>query len=568
MRCPLLALALTFACGDDIRPLPPEPGTVRLSRSFRTPDFGGCFLASPLAITSRGENQVLVVNGDGTIAAIDPLGGATRWSVTLPAGAGTVPNVAATPVVTGSRVAVAWQEVLSDFTRTAHHVSVVDLEARALDPLMPALTLESTRPDAGGTGVVTFDPRYAYSRSALPIAYPPGAVLGVTYVGYGNIQDIQPWHGWVFEVDLDAWLAGGPGAAVTAVLLTTPESDCGPPGQSGSLEMICGAGVWAPAGPQVFPVANADGYELIVPTGNGQLDLGRGDYANTLMRVRRGLAFDPACDPDACAGWDVLAPDPACVESCADLFIPRLLPGQPMLDPPDGRCDGVSFFACYASLDYDLGADAPARVQVPGGPLVYVLPAKDGAVYLIDAEHMGTLYDREIIMPVCGSGGGSCSANWAGMMVTEPLMTTLDDEPLAIIPTFIHDTSHPAGLVALRVTGGATPRLEKVWEAPGFDTGEALDRFRRHAGRAALLELGDQEYALVVDVAGNGGDGTLLVVRVSDGEIVDRVTLDGRGQRYVEPLVSGGRIYVTSCEGDGGPGHVEGFGLVQPAAAP
>src|SRR5262245_27417146 len=94
------------------------------------------------------------------------------------------------------------------------------------------------------------------------------------YVSLGNIQDIQPWHGWLFELDLDAWRAGG--EAITASLVTTPEADCGIPGTSGARERQCGGGIWAPAGPLV------SGGELFVPTGNGQLDVPRGDHANTL----------------------------------------------------------------------------------------------------------------------------------------------------------------------------------------------------------------------------------------------------------------------------------------------
>ena len=63
--------------------------------------------------------------------------------------------------------------------------------------------------------------------------------------------------------------------------------------------MSCGGGVWSPSGPTLRQ--GEDDFELGLPTGNGQLDLGRRDYANTLMRVPPGLAFDPGCDPDACA---------------------------------------------------------------------------------------------------------------------------------------------------------------------------------------------------------------------------------------------------------------------------
>src|SRR6185295_8981588 len=202
------------------------------------------------------------------------------------------------------------------------------------------------------------------------------------------------------------------------------------------------------------------GFDVLVATGNGQLDLGRKDYANSILRLHRGLAFDPACDPVACAAFDPIAPAPACIESCADQFIPRLLPGDPPFDPPDGRCDGKTFFECYALLDWDLGADSPARVVVPGGDDVLVLPAKDGGVYLVDAEHMGTLHDRIQLTTICGANGGTCTANWAGTMVTVPAVTAVEGTPTLVIPTFQFDHTNPAGLVALQIVrdDAGTPR--------------------------------------------------------------------------------------------------------------
>jgi len=89
--------------------------------------------------------------------------------------------------------------------------------------------------------------------------------------------------------------------------------------------MICGGGIWAPAGPQIYPVA--DSYEIVVPTGNGQIDPARHDYANTVMRLKPGLKFDSGCDIQQCANFDSANPDKGCMESCKNLFIPRLSAG-------------------------------------------------------------------------------------------------------------------------------------------------------------------------------------------------------------------------------------------------
>ena len=89
--------------------------------------------------------------------------------------------------------------------------------------------------------------------------------------------------------------------------------------------MICGGGVWTPTGPTL--VERAGGRELWIPTGNGQLDVGRGDFANSIMRVGLDLAFDPGCSA-ACDGFDPTAPSEACMASCANVFMPRLAPGD------------------------------------------------------------------------------------------------------------------------------------------------------------------------------------------------------------------------------------------------
>ncbi len=200
---------------------------------------------------------------------------------------------------------VAWQDAIGE-TRSAHHAAVIDAATGALDPAFPTVTLTASVPGHGGN--VPFLAANNFSRSTLITAKRPGDDLGMVYVTFGNLRDIQPWHGWIFALDLDAWRAGG--AAIAHTLLTTPETDCGPPGDSGSDDMICGGGIWAPSGPTLVPTT--DSFELWVPTGNGQLDLARGDLANTIMRVPPDLAFDPGCDPVACADFDTTAPAEAC----------------------------------------------------------------------------------------------------------------------------------------------------------------------------------------------------------------------------------------------------------------
>lgn len=558
-RLAALALVAAAGCGDNI-PHRDELAEVGLDRIWRGDDLPGCSIASPLLVESRGEEVLLASLASGGVVATSPADGSEVFRVALPVPADRWAHAAATPGVFGSRVVLPYMVRRNDNgDRVAHRVAVLDLETRALDPDFPTIELSASVPASDGSGDVEFLAANSYSRSAVPVAHPAGSSHGLAYVGFGNLQDIQPWHGWLFELDLDAWAAGGD--AISAVLLATPESDCGPDGESGSSDMICGGGIWSPPGPTLYETEDGD-FELYVATGNGQLDLGRRDYANSVLRVGRGLTFDPTCDPDACADFDPIDPAAGCIESCRDQFIPRLLPGDPPFDPPDGRCDGKTFFECYALLDWDLGANTPARVPVPGGPDVLVIPAKDGGVYLADAEHLGTLHDRIQLTAICGADGGSCSANWAGTMVTVPVATSVDGVPMVIVPTFMFDENNPAGLVGLAIVRGedGAPRWEKRWEAPSFGSPESIDRFRGHVGRVALVTVAGTEYAALVDPGPeHTTDGILYLVRVADGAIAERAALDGPGRKYTLPVVRGDTLFVASCDAEDGAGHLEAW---------
>ena len=566
-RAPLCAgLALLAACGgrsgDDGGAVPPQVG---LERAFRSDDLPGCTWASPVLVEAAGETRVVVGTTEGRVAAYTRAG-EPRWSLELPAGGAKRSWLAATPVASGDRLVVAWQTTTGNLdVRLAHHVAVIDVAAGEIDPRFPILTLAAEVAANEGGGTVSFLPSNSLSRSSLILGHRDGHELGLVYVSFGNPTDIQPWHGWVFEIDLDAWLADGDSAARSAVLVTTPEPECNTPGRSGSYDMSCGGGLWSPSGPTLLQ--REGDFEIWLPTGNGQLDLGRRDYANTIMRVQPGLAFDPACDADACSDFDPIAPSRECMASCRDLFIPRLASGDPLLAPPDGICDGKSFVECYAAMDLDLGACVPAPVSLPSGRQVAVQPAKDGAVYLFDPTHFGTMLDRLLVRDFCGTNGGTCCCHWAGTMVTEPLVTEIDGTAVALIPTFNMDDSSPAGVIALDIVEeGDGAALRGRWRSPADDSAEALERFREHTGRLALLEHDGTRYAALADPGPEGShDGLLYLLRVSDGAIADREALDGPGQKYIEPAVDDQRLFVTSCDTiHDGPSHLEAWDLVTP----
>jgi hypothetical protein len=536
---------------------------LRVEPLFTSEVFDGCLMANPLQVESNGEAQLLVVDMRGTVAGLDPLSGETLWTTSLPVSDDLQGHVMATPAAVAGQglVVIAWQDVEPEnFARVSHHAAVVDLDAQAVDPRFPTVTFEAEVPDAEGEGSVVFRPRFSLQQAQLVHAHTSDTTAGLAYVGFGNAPSVLPWHGWLFELDLDAWVQGGAEAAVAGLLVTTPDSDCeGMVGTDGARSMICGGGIWAPAGPQLRMDEGPD-HHLIVPTGNGDLDLSRDHYANTLMRVPRGLEFDPECDETLCADFDRIEPSEACMASCRNLFIPRLMPGDPPLSPDSGVCDGLTFVECYAVLDQDLGANAPASVHLADGRELLVQPGKDGALYLLDAEHLGTLYDRYQAVDFCGTPDDPCRADWAGMFVTQPVVTEVDGDPLVMAASFMFDDTHPAGVVAVKVVlEDGEPRLRPQWEAPSFDTSEAIQRFRRHASRMALGAYGGEEYAWVVDVGPQRARGTLLGVRVRDGEIVVRRSLDGPGERYMEPILEGERLYVTSCETPTVEGQVEAF---------
>jgi hypothetical protein len=530
----------------------------RLGRLFVTGPRAACAFSSPLAITSRGEPEILIVTADGIFSALDPRTGAEDWRVALAAPSGTSPNLVAAPALFGHRLVFAWQDVEADWTRVNHHVGVIDLDARALDAAFPPLTLAASKPAFDGAAAVTFVPAHAFSRAAVVHADVLDRSLGLAYVSFGNVRDLQPWHGWVFEIDLDAWQADGAGAAISSTMVTTAQGDCGAEDGDGGREMLCGGGVWAAMGPEVVPDATTpDGFSLLIATGNGMLDPTRNDFANAVLRVRRGLAFDPTCDAAMCEPFDPTSPTEACASSCDNLFIPRLPAGQLPARGAADVCVGMTLFQCYAALDWDLGASSPTRAVLPGGAEVILQPGKDGAVYLFDAKHLGKLYDRAPIMAGCGEGGGACRATWAGTMVTKAALATLDGATIALLPTFVEDDVHPAGLQAVDIsTAGGSPKLSPRWQAPPFDTPASISAFRGPPSGVSVVDVAGEPFAAVVDTSTKPA--TLYWVRVRDGAVVQRLALAGAGQRYARPLATAGVLYVPSCEHTGAPSFEEG----------
>jgi hypothetical protein len=540
-----------------------------LTRRFPTAaqpvaSFKGCMFASPLLYESAGAARVIVADASGTIAAIDPDTGATDWSVRLPSPPGEDPLIAATPVRVGARLVVAYHTIAAKSSgphvtdsRVRHRVAVVDLDAKAIDPTFAPFDVSASVPTA--TGNVDFFARHALARSALVHAIPPGSTLGRVYVTYGNARDLQPWHGWMFEIDLDSWHEGK--SAIAGVLLTTPEANCGPENGDGARQRVCGGGLWTAAGPLIVPHANT--YDVVITPGNGQLDIPRGDYSNTILRTGPGLQFDHGCDETACKTFDRDEPGAACITSCKNLYVPRLMPGEAPPRPESGACAGMTVQQCWEHLDFADGS-TPVLDRLPSGRQVFAYATKEGVLSLVDADHMGTLFDRVRLVEHCGTKTDVCQADWAGMIVTQPAVAMEGGDPMLVVPTFMFDHTHPAGVFGVRISeASGTPKLSVAWRAPeGADA--AVKRFRMHPSRPVVASplAGGPAFAFVVEANPDhrdDGKGRLLALRASDGHVAADEPLDGPGVRFVLPLVRGATVYVPSCDSDSGPSHLEAY---------
>ncbi len=546
-------------------------GRERAFPSAPRDQFIGCVRASPLRYNGPDGAEIIVADANA-VHGLSPLSGETLWTVIPSAPEAEDPYIVSTPLILGDRLFVLYHTTdrpagvapgahrhnLYD-VRRRHLVSAIDLAGRRVDPDFPPVELGAIATDVDGHPV-PFLSNNNLGRAQVDHAVAAGQALGNLYLSFGNARDLQPWHGWVFEVSLDAWQAQGSAAAQTSWLVTTPEANCGASGVSGSTSRVCGGGLWAPSGQLIVP--NGDSYDIVLAPGNGQLDLLRNDFANTLMRVGPGLDFDTGCDAAACA--DVQPDDPAiaCSESCQNLFIPRLLPGQGFPDPGDGACDDeTSLFECWRKLDY-IGGSTPVYVALSDGPNLLVYPTKDGHVYLIDADHLGTLYDRAKAADTCGAPGDKCLWSWAGMIVTQPALTERGGRPLVLVPTFVADNTHDAGVVAFAITNDADgPRLERIWEYPAGGTDEARSLFRKHPGRIALARHGADavEFGWIVDTS--DAHRRLHAIDIQSGAGVLKVDLLGKGYRFTQPLVIGDTVYLPSCSADEGPSFVEAYRL-------
>lgn len=541
-----------------------KPQRINLTRLFPVTSasanvkFDRSIIANPLLFSNQGLDFILVPESNGTVTALNAESGAKEWQVSLVEAHCQSVLLAATPVRVANKLVVVYQCV-DQGVRTNHRLAVIDLSKHQLDPAFPVLTLSAQKPSADGKAVVTFSPPHAFSHAALKHVEQARSVWGKLYVAFGNAGDSQPFHGWVFEVDMSDWQSSKPNNPVKNVLLTTPEAECPVTIESGTQEMVCGGGVWTPAGPQIYSADNS--YELLLPVGNGQIDLARHDYSNTLMRVKPGLAFEPDCDDLLCKNFNPSQPSEACMASCKHLFIPRLNEGDTPLKPANGDCDNKTFWECLARMDYDLGANAPVKAQLSNGQSVIVQAGKEGGVYLIDAEHLGKQYDRLQIVDSCGTTHDPCKASWMGMIVTQPAVTYVYHQPVVIIPSFVPDKTHPAGIIALKIVlENGQPKFRRFWQFPNKASNKATQKFRSHPSLPVITTLAKSGDA-VVWVIDTGNPGTLYGIRVKDGSLLVQQPLLGTGRQLSAPVIHQDTLYLASTMPDTGQSFIEAYRL-------
>lgn len=190
--------------------------------------------------------------------------------------------------------------------------------------------------DGSAGGVVSFNSQLHHQRSGLALS-----TDGVVYVAFAAHEDATPYHGWLLGYNASNV------KQQLSVFNTTPNGVSGPNGGADG-------GIWGAGGAPALDIGNS----VYVATGNGIFDQGTGmtlqnDYGDSVLSLSP-LAGTTSMQVN---GW--FSPD-----------------------------DEVNLEAS----DADLGSGAPLLLadQTTGPPHLLVQLGKDGVVYLIDRDNMGS----------------------------------------------------------------------------------------------------------------------------------------------------------------------------------
>ncbi len=309
---------------------------------------------SGLVLPGQGKhNVVYVATEHDSVYAFDadnPSGenAYPLWQVSLvPPGDSSVPNwdtgtgdivseigITGTPVIdpqAGVLYVVAKTKENNTYVQRLHALDVKSGAERFGGPVV----IEAQVPgygDGSVNGIVNFLPLRQMNRSGLLL------LNGVVYLAFGSHGDNIPYHGWLLGYDAHS-------LQKVAVFNTTPNGLTDPSGYP-----LGGGALW---GGGAGPAADSSG-NIYFETGNGTFDvnLGGSDYGDSFMKLstKRGLAV-------------------------ADSFTPY---NQYALDDSDA----------------DLGSGGlillPDSVGSPTNPHLLVGCGKEGTVYLVDRDSMGS----------------------------------------------------------------------------------------------------------------------------------------------------------------------------------
>lgn len=524
------------SAGDLIALIPIFP-----TRDVPSPVFKGNFWASPQIAKVEGHQPILLVMpSSGSVAALELGSGRRLWETTLPRKQNEEIFLRAAPIQFAGQLMVVYTLTNQRNGEIRHVAVVLDLARGTVDRRYPELAFTANLPATGGKGRVLFDPEFQYPRA---ISFAPSASgLGHAYVTFGANRDQGAWHGWLFEIDLDTWRSGVIHQAISSVFVTTPEADC----DDGTNGKLCGGGLWAYDGAQIHMSARARP-EIIVQSGNGRFDLSRQNYSESLIRLEPGLKFAPQCDWKLCAKGDPRAPSEQCLASCRNLFVPRLLATDAPFRTPDGACNDKTYMECLELKDWDFGSSSPHRFEIDGHAY-FVTAGKAGDVFLIDGRTLGVMYDRKQAVPLCGTSKNPCLTPNEGLTMTQPELGSADGTPMVVIPTYNTDNSHPAGIVAYRVTGiPEQPRLQEAWRVPARDSREAISWFRAPPTRPIISKVSGTQ---IVWVADNGHEGRILGVRLRDGALLGNMRTAGWPMRNARPVIYNDILYLPAAVQD------------------
>ncbi|MGY4606953.1 hypothetical protein ACVW16_005365 [Bradyrhizobium sp. USDA 4474] len=498
------------------------------------PVFRGSFWASPQLIQLPKQPPfLLLVASKGAVAAIDLPAGRRLWQTELRQSSDEEILARAAPAQLGDNVLIVYQVTSQKTGATEHRGVVLNLRDGKINRHFPTLVFNANLPATEGEKV-KFDAEWHQARGVSIVPSPEG--LGRAYVTFGGKNDQYAWHGWLFEVDLDRWQRSAK-EAISAVFVATPETRC----DDGTNGKICGGGMWAYAGPVIYQ--GTGGPEIFVQTGNGRLDLSRNDFSQSLLRVSPGLKFAPECNAQVCAASNPRDPAPACLATCKNLFIPRLLPSDAPLDPPGGDCRNKTYLECLELMDWDFGSSSPVRVQVRGHPY-FVTTGKSGDVFLIDGEVLGVMYDRKRAAAMCGTPTTPCPSPYDGLVITQTAATTIEDKPLVVVATYNIDRANPAGVVAYWVVGTPSePRLEEAWRVPSPSSSQARTWFRAPPTRPIISSIAEEQVVWIVD---NDAAGHILAIRARDGRILADARSAGWPMRNSLPVIFNNVLYLPS----------------------